>query len=113
MHGAPYHRIVQTHGEEVSVRRRDSDTDQQYGSEVTYSSVGPRFLYIDGLSESEQPTGAGEFQSSMLIAFSLPDEDIQENDRFDHAGYTYEVDTKYPLQSDGREYVIRYECDRP
>jgi hypothetical protein len=113
MHPAPYRRLVRQHTEPITIRRRDEQDNTSYGEQITYSEVGVRQLYIEGVSESRQPTAAGEFQSMSMIAFSLSDEDIRVNDRFDHGSTEFEVADKVGLPDDTDPVVHRYELERP
>jgi len=113
MNPAPHRRLLRQHVEPVIVRRRDEQDNTAYGEEITYTEVGERPLYIEGVSESRQPTAAGEFQSMRMVAFSIPNADIQVNDRFDHGSATYEVVDKVGIPKDSKPAVVRYELDRP
>lgn len=111
---AALRRIVQMHSEPVTIERRDTSTTSSYGNDITYTTLpNDRSLYIDGVNESEQPTAAGEFQAMNVIAYSVPSEDIQVNDRFAHGSRTLEVVAKFGVPDDTDPIVYRYELDRP
>lgn len=85
-----------------------------YGTEQRYTELmEPRRILIIGQSESMQPTMAGERQSSMLIGYTTPDTDLQEDDVFDSKGTTYEVVVSHGVPDEENAMLIRHEIDNP
>jgi len=85
-----------------------------YGTEERYIELTePRRILIIGTSESMQPTMAGERQSSMLIGYTEPETDLQEDDVFDSGGTTYEVVASNGVPDAENAMLTRYEIDNP
>lgn len=115
----PVRRFIHVQSDEIEVYRQGTGDDQQYGMTPDYSSVGTRILAFAGLQESMQPTAAGQNQSRRLIAYSLPDEDIREDDRVYHPPATeqdanepnMEIVASFGLPNEREPAVIRHELE--
>lgn len=91
-----------------------SEDESTYGTEQRYTELtDPRRILVIGKSESMQPTMAGERQSARLVAYTVPDTDLQEDDVFDSAGTTYEVDASHGVPDEENAILTRHEIDNP
>lgn len=108
----PIRRFIHAQSDELDVQRQPDGSDNLYGTSADYESVGSRIVAFGGIQESMQPTAAGEIQSQRLVMYSLPDEDIQVDDRLTHgdAG-TVEVVAKFDLPNEQNPAVTRYELE--
>lgn len=110
---APLRRYVHQQATPRIVERPQEDTSQQYGTGTSYADLPEQQrILIIGSSESAQPTMAGERESAMLMAYTLPSENVQEGDRFTQAGTTYEVKASNGVPEGGDNAIlIQHEID--
>lgn len=107
---AAYRKLIQVHGTNVDVDRRDDTTDSQYGNELTYSDLGQRYVLVAGFEESNQQVSAGERQAQRMTIYSHAETDLQVNDRVTIDNEVYEIIASEELpRADAT--ITRYELD--
>lgn len=106
-----FKRSIRMHSELLTVHRRDDTTSSNYGESITYTEVGQRDICMAGLEESMQPLPAGERQAQRVVAYTVAGVDLQENDRIDYGGTTYEVLTEEGKPTETDAAIYRYELD--
>lgn len=108
----PIRKTIRAQSTNIEILRQPSDSDNLYGTSSDYKSVGSRAVAFGGIQESMQPTAAGEIQSQRLIMYSMPDDDIQVDDRLEHGNAgTVEVVAAFDLPNEQNPAVTRYELE--
>lgn len=107
-----FRRIIRMRAEPVPTKRRDTGASADYGTGPTYSALAnDREVFIWGVQESQNPTGAGEQQSMRLTAYAVDTIDLRVNDRIQHGGEWFEVLSKEGKPNEMDTAVYRYELD--
>lgn len=102
---APLRMVIRNRLESYTVSRPTLSKDAIGQSDSSYSTHEER-LWVYNPSTTTTQVDFGEQQEGDLSALGLPDADVQEDDRIDYGGHTYEVDS--PPTSIGNESYDDY-----
>jgi len=109
----PLKQAIRRRSQSVTVERRDSDDESDYGDGVSYTELPtPRDVYIGARTTERERNAGGERRVERLNAYTLPSTDLRLNDRVRYESAVYEVSAPPVERPADEPVIVEYDLER-